>query len=108
MSSLLERLMWVIIENKGTDASTTAQAVVREIETTHRIVDPEVVTEEMLDACFMALPEHYDPPDPKRRKWHGFKAKRRYTAMVKAACKIRLCTNLQNTDQLLPIPPPKR
>lgn len=87
-TSLLERVKWVIIENRGMDASTTAEAVIREIETTHNIVDPDEVTEVMLHACFMALPEHYDPPDPKRLPWHTFKAKRRFTAMVKASKKI--------------------
>jgi len=88
MLDLLERLKWVLIENKGQDPGIIAGAVLREIEMSHKIIDPELINEEMLEACFAALPEHYDPPDPKRRAWHGFKAKRRYTAMVKAAPKV--------------------
>lgn len=88
MDNLLERLTWVIIQNRGADANIVAETVIREIESTHAIINPEIVTDSMLDACFRALPEHYDPPDPKRRAWHAFKAKRRYTAMVKAAKKI--------------------
>lgn len=90
MKNLLERLKWVLIENRGADPSIVAAAIAREIESTHRIIDPETITEEMLEACFCALPEHYDPPDMKRRLWHGLKAKRRYTAMVKAAPKISI------------------
>ena len=88
MTTLDERVKWLLIQFRGEDEGITAQRILREIETTHNIVDPEVVTDEMLEASFAALPEHYDPPDPKRRPWHGFKAKRRYTAMVKAAPKV--------------------
>lgn len=56
MDNLLERLTWVIIQNRGADANIIAEAIVREIETTHSIVDPEIVTDSMLDACFGALP----------------------------------------------------
>jgi hypothetical protein len=84
VSGLLERVKWVLIENRGADVGLLAEAVIREIETTHRIVDPEEITEAMIEACFKALPEHYDPPDPTRRPWHALKARRRYTAMVKA------------------------
>lgn len=88
MKNLLERLTWVIMKNQGADAGMLAEVIVREIQSTHAIIDPEDVTEAMLDACFNALPQHYDPPDPKRRPWHGYKARLRYTAMVKAAKKV--------------------
>ena len=88
MEKLLERIKWVLIQNKAIDAGIVANAVIREIQTTHRIINPDIVTEEMLEASFAALPEHYDPPDMKRRPWHAFKAKRRYIAMAKAAPKI--------------------
>ncbi len=88
MSSLVERLTWVVIEHRNEDANILAEALIKEILSTHAIIKPDDVTEEMLDACFKALPEHYDPPDPKRRAWHAFKAKRRFTAMVKAARRI--------------------
>lgn len=84
-SNLIQRIRWTIARNLGRNADIIAMAIVKEVETTHKIVDPEVVTEEMLDACFGALPKHYDPPDPKRRSWHGYKARHRYTAMVRAA-----------------------
>lgn len=87
-ADLLERLKWVLIENHRKDSGFLAEIIIKEIETTHRIVDPDHITEEMLDACFGALPEHYDPPDLTRRLWHAFKAKRRYSAMVKAVRKI--------------------
>lgn len=92
MSDLIERLRWTIHEHRDDLDDNLLKAIIREMESTHRIVDPEVVTEEMLDACFAALPEHYDPPDPRRRLWHAFKAKRRYTAMVKTSKKL-LCTD---------------
>ncbi len=88
MTSLHDRLTWVMLKHKDLDQGLLLEAIIREIESTHRIIDPELVTEDMLDACFSALPEHYDPPDPKRRLWHAFKAKRRYTSMAKAAPKI--------------------
>ena len=88
MDKLLERIKWVLIQNKTLDASVVAKALIREIETTHRIINPDIVTEEMLESCFSALPEHYDPPDMKRRPWHAFKARRRYIAMAKASPKI--------------------
>lgn len=87
-ASLKERIIALLADKSCWDAEPLTSRILREIETTHRIIDPEVVTEEMLDACFAALPEHYDPPDPKRRAWHGFKAKRRYTAMVKSAGRV--------------------
>jgi hypothetical protein len=93
MSTLLERLLWTFREHEGEDPGLIIEALFRELETTHRIVAPDEVTDEMLAACFSALPEHYDPPDPARRAWHAFKAKRRYTAMVKAAKKL-ICTGL--------------
>lgn len=65
-----------------------ARAVIREIEDRYRIVDPDVVTEEMLDACFGALPKHYDPPDMSKRPWHAPKAKQRFAAMVRAAPRV--------------------
>jgi hypothetical protein len=86
--SVIDRVRWVLIENRGMDAHILAEKVVTEIESTHSIIAPEIVTEDMLEACFSALPEHYDPPDPKRRAWHAFKAKRRFTAMCLAAKKI--------------------
>ena len=88
MTILEERIKWLLIRNRGADEGILAHTVLKEIETTHRIIDPDVVTDDMLEASFAALPEHYDPPDPKRRPWHGFKAKRRYTAMVKKAPKV--------------------
>lgn len=89
-AALLDRLSWVLIEHRGQDPSTAVHALVKEIESTHLIIDPDVVTEEMLQACYRALPECYDPPDPKRLPWHKFKAVRRFSAMVRAAPK--LCT----------------
>lgn len=86
-ATLSERIKWVIVRNHGRQAEVIAEAVIREIESTHRIVDPDAVTESMLDACFGALPEHYDPPDPKKRLWHAFKAKRRFSSMVRAVSK---------------------
>jgi len=88
MTTLLERLTWTLMKHEGEDPANIARAIIREIESKHRIVDPEVVTEEMLDACFSALLEHYDPPDMTRRPWHAIKARRRYISMVKAAPKI--------------------
>lgn len=88
MTELLERIKWVLIQHRGDDPGLLAKSIVSEIENTHSIIDPDYVDEVMLDACFTSLPEHYDPPDPKRRLWHGFKAKRRYTAMAKAAPRI--------------------
>lgn len=82
-ASLRERIRWTINKNHNYDDDTIAEAIIKEIESTHRIVDPEIVTDEMLEACFDALPEHYDRPDPTRRPWHAFKAKRRFSAMVK-------------------------
>ena len=87
-SDLLERLVWTIMEHRGDDPGLLAQAVVREIESRHKIIDPDVVTEEMLEACFSALLEHYDPPDPRRRPFHALKARKRYIAMARAAPKI--------------------
>jgi len=83
-SGLAERIRWTIVANRGRNVIVMAEAILKEIETTHKIVDPEEVTEEMLEACFRALPKHYDPPDPSRRAWHGYKARHRFTAMVKA------------------------
>lgn len=83
-SALLERIRWTIVANLGRNAAVIATAILKEIETTHKIVDPEDVTDGMLEACFGALPKHYDPPDPKRRAWHGYKARHRFTAMVLA------------------------
>lgn len=82
MSDLYERIKWILIHNN--DPGFAAKEVIREIESTHYIVDPELITEEMLEACFNALPKHYDPPDPKRRAWHAYKARHRFTAMVRA------------------------
>lgn len=81
-------MKWVLIQHRGEDENILAETIIREVETTHVIVDPEEITEIMLDACFGALPEHYDPPDPKRRTWHAFKAKRRFTAMAKTVRSI--------------------
>lgn len=89
MGNLEERIKWVLLNHKNTDPGIIAPLIVKEIEATHRIIDPEIVSEEMLDACFNALPKHYSPPDPKRRLWHGYKARHRYTAMVKAAPKTQ-------------------
>lgn len=83
-SALSERVRWTIAANLGRNADIIAAAVLKEIETTHKVVEPENVTEEMLEACFRALPKHYDPPDPSRRAWHGYKARHRFTAMVLA------------------------
>lgn len=69
-------------------ARLMAEAVVREIETTHRIINPEDVTEAMVVASFHSLPEHYSPPDMSRRPWHALKARRRFTAMARAAKKL--------------------
>lgn len=88
MTPLLDRLIWTLMKHEGEDPANIARAVVREIESKYRIVDPEVVTEDMLEACFSALLEHYDPPDMKRRPWHAKKARKRYIAMAKAAPKI--------------------
>ena len=88
MNSLAERIKWILIEHRGADAGLIADHVLREIESTHRIINPDYVDDKMLEASFAALPECYDPPDPKRKPWHGFKAQRRYTAMVRAAPKI--------------------
>lgn len=77
-----------MLEHRDHDQGLILEAIIKEIQSTHRIVDPDFISDEMLDACFTALPEHYDPPDPKRRLWHALKAKRRYTSMVKAAPKI--------------------
>lgn len=89
MISLEERLSEILRFRSAWDAEPLATRIIREIERTHRIIDPDLVTEEMLDACFEALPKHYDPPDPKRRLWHGYKARHRYTAMVRAAPKAK-------------------
>lgn len=86
MTTLHERIKW-LLSYGPIDLGLMAERIIAEIESSHRIIDPEVVTEEMLIACFGALPKHYDPPDPKRRLWHGYKARHRYTAMVKAAPK---------------------
>lgn len=88
VSSLQERLAEILRFRSAWDAEPLAERILREIETTHRIIEPECVTEEMLEACFGALPKHYSPPDSKRRLWHGYKARHRYTAMVKAAPRI--------------------
>lgn len=88
MNSLIERIKWVLLENRAADTGLLAAKIIQEIETTHRITDPEIITEEMVEACFTALPKHYDPPDPKRRLWHAYKAKHRFTAMVKKVPKI--------------------
>lgn len=85
MTDLLERIKWALIKHQFDSFDQVAEAIVKEIEATHCIIDPDYVDEIMLDACFTSLPEHYDPPDPKRRLWHGFKAKRRYAAMVRSA-----------------------
>ena len=87
-TKLLDRLIWIYLRHKDEDPANVVRALIQEIEAKHRIVDPELITEEMLDACFSALLEHYDPPDMKKRKWHALKAERRYTSMVKAAPKI--------------------
>lgn len=88
MSDLFSRLRWTIVEHQEQGPDALAKAIIRELESTHCVVEADLVTDAMLDACFSALPEHYDPPDPKRRLWHAFKAKRRYSAMAKAAPKI--------------------
>lgn len=87
---LLNHLRWILKINGVSEdrLDLTIYKVIGEIEKTHRIIDPEVITEKMLDACFNALPEHYDPPDMTRRLWHALKAKRRFTAMIKSAPKI--------------------
>ena len=83
-NNLLERLKWILTRNKDMDPGMLAAEIVREIETTHRIVAPDEITEDMLNACFAALPKHYDPPDPTRRAWHTYKARHRFSAMVRA------------------------
>lgn len=89
MSTLEDRIIEILAFRSAWDAEPLARRILREIERTHRIVDPDAITEEMLDACFGALPKHYDPPDQKKRLWHGYKARHRYTAMVKAAPKVK-------------------
>lgn len=90
MSSLQKRITCLLLDSRESilSCSQLADSILREIESRYCIVDPDYVSEEMLAACFNALPEHYDPPDPKRKPWHGFKAKRRYSAMVRKAPKI--------------------
>lgn len=89
MSSLLERIKWIIFQYREIPIDLLVDAIVNEIESTHKIIDPENITEEMVEASFHALPAHYDPPDPTRRQWHALKARRRFTAMAKAAGKIK-------------------
>lgn len=86
--TLQERLAYVLIEYRGYTPEEVVSALLRELEKTHVVLDPDNVTDEMLQACYTALPEHYDPPDPKRLPWHSFKARRRFTAMAKAAPKL--------------------
>lgn len=88
MADLVDRLIWIFNKHLGQDPGLVIEALLREVETTHYLIDPDKITATMLQACYLALPEHYDPPDPKRLPWHAFKAKRRFTAMVKAAPKI--------------------
>lgn len=88
MSDLLERITWILINHGDQHPAEVANAVVREIENTHRIIDPDDVTEVMVEASFYSLPEHYSPPDMTRRPWHALKARRRFTAMARAAKKL--------------------
>lgn len=88
MHGLVERIVWILRRHQNEDLGLVAEAIIREVESRYRIVDPEDVTEDMVEACFKALPKHYDPPDPSRRPWHALKAKMRFTAMVKAVQSI--------------------
>lgn len=83
-NDLLERIVWILRHHKDEDLGLMAEAIIKTIELQHRIVDPDVVTHEMIEACFTALPKHYDPPDPSRRPWHALKARMRFTAMCRA------------------------
>lgn len=92
VKSFSDRIRWILKINGVAEdrLDNVVNKIFGEIEQNHRIINPDVITEEMLEACFNALPEHYDPPDMKRRVWHALKAKRRFTAMVLAAEKINV------------------
>lgn len=87
-NDLLERIVWILRHHKDEDLGLVAQAIIIAIEQHHRIINPDDVTQEMIEACFTALPKHYDPPDPSRRPWHALKARMRFTAMARSVKSI--------------------